>query len=88
LIATIGSRWRDAERGKLTALAAHEVYNRALPRPSIQESTEATAQEPLPWIEGREQEARDIVPQLSTGRRRGDGPRGVQEGAGTLLEVR
>jgi len=49
-------------RGKFTAPIAHEVYHRALPKPSIQESTEVTAQEQLPWIEGSEQEARDMAP--------------------------
>jgi hypothetical protein len=38
----------------LAPLYAHEVYHRYLPGPSIQESTELTAQERLPRVEGRE----------------------------------
>ena len=47
---------RGAER--LAPLNAHELYHRFLLGPSVQkESTETPAQEKLPWVEGREQEA-------------------------------
>jgi hypothetical protein len=43
--------------GRLAAQNTQEVYHRFLLGPSTQESTEATAWENQPWVEGREQEA-------------------------------